>query len=79
LARGRDIKPHHLGLRATPPPPERHADDSLDPDQQQERELIIAALSACAGNQTRAARRLGISRATLTHKLALYRIPRPRK
>jgi two-component system, NtrC family, response regulator AtoC len=40
---------------------------------------IVEALQACAGNQTRAARQLGMSRATLGHKLALYRIPRPRK
>jgi DNA-binding protein Fis len=43
-----------------------------------ERDRIIAALDKCAGNQTRAARLLGISRATLAHKLALFRIPRPR-
>jgi two-component system, NtrC family, response regulator AtoC len=79
LARGRDIKPQHLGLRAAHRAPEPLADGGLNPDELQERELIIAALSACAGNQTRAARRLGVSRATLTHKLALYRIPRPRK
>jgi transcriptional regulator of acetoin/glycerol metabolism len=44
-----------------------------------ERNKILAALEACAGNQTRAARTLGISRATLVNKLALHRIPRPRK
>jgi DNA-binding NtrC family response regulator len=44
-----------------------------------ERAKIIAALDDCAGNQTRAAKTLGISRATLAHKLALHRIPRPRK
>lgn len=43
------------------------------------RDRIVAALDACAGNQTRAARDLGISRATLVNKLALYRIPRPRR
>jgi two-component system, NtrC family, response regulator AtoC len=44
-----------------------------------ERERIIAALSECAGNQTYAARKLGISRTTLVHKLAVHGIPRPRK
>ena len=44
----------------------------------EERARIVVALDACAGNQTRAARQLGMSRATLAHKLALLRIPRPR-
>jgi two-component system, NtrC family, response regulator AtoC len=44
-----------------------------------ERDRIVAALASCAGNQTHAARKLGISRTTLTHKLNLYRLPRPRK
>ena len=39
---------------------------------------IIAALEDCAGNQTRAARALGMARTTLANKLGLYRIPRPR-
>ncbi len=44
-----------------------------------EREEILAALSACAGNQTRAAERLGISRRTLVDRLGAYGIARPRK
>ncbi|HVV85270.1 MAG TPA: sigma 54-interacting transcriptional regulator [Kofleriaceae bacterium] len=43
-----------------------------------ERARIVAALEAHAGNQTLAARTLGISRATLVTRLRLYRIPRPR-
>jgi len=46
---------------------------------EQERVRIIDALAACAGNQTHAARMLGISRTTLQNKLVLHRIPRPRK
>jgi DNA-binding NtrC family response regulator len=42
------------------------------------RDHIIAALKACAGNQTRAARMLGISRRTLITRLATHGIPRPR-
>jgi transcriptional regulator of acetoin/glycerol metabolism len=44
-----------------------------------ERQRIVGALAACAGNQTRAAKELGISRATLVNKLAIHRLKRPRK
>ncbi len=81
------------GAEAAPPPPRAPAPapapavaaapaaddlDFLDPEQRADRARVIAALDECAGNQTRAAKRLGISRTTLVNKLALYRIPRPR-
>jgi DNA-binding NtrC family response regulator len=44
-----------------------------------EKQQILAALAECAGNQTHAARVLGISRATLVSRLDAYKIPRPRK
>ena len=47
-------------------------------EQRADRARMIAALDECVGNQTRAARALGIARSTLVAKLALYRIPRPR-
>jgi DNA-binding NtrC family response regulator len=43
-----------------------------------ERQRIIAALNQYGGNQTRAAEILGVSRRTLSSRLAKYRIPRPR-
>jgi two-component system, NtrC family, response regulator AtoC len=52
--------------------------DFLDAEQREDRARVIAALDECAGNQTRAAKVLGIGRSTLVNKLALYRIPRPR-
>jgi transcriptional regulator with PAS, ATPase and Fis domain len=44
-----------------------------------ERERILAALDACGGNQTRAARQLGISRSKLVSRIEQYGIKRPRK
>jgi DNA-binding NtrC family response regulator len=46
---------------------------------QLEREAIEDALSRSSGNQTKAAKLLGISRRTLTNKLNLYNLARPRK
>jgi two-component system response regulator AtoC len=47
--------------------------------QEVERQHIIDALTRCGGNQTRAARELGISRRTLISRLEAYNIPRPLK
>ena len=44
-----------------------------------ERKRILDALERCGGNQTRAARMLGISRNTLLARLDSYGLPRPRK
>ena len=44
-----------------------------------ERRRIVAALEACGGNQTKAARMLGMSRGTLVARLETYKLPRPRK
>jgi transcriptional regulator with PAS, ATPase and Fis domain len=44
-----------------------------------ERRRIIDALAACAGNQSRAAKMLGIPRRTFVARLDQYRIPRPKK
>jgi two-component system response regulator AtoC len=44
-----------------------------------ERERVRAALDACAGNQTRAAAMLGISRRTLISRIEIFGISRPTK
>jgi two-component system, NtrC family, response regulator AtoC len=51
---------------------------TLSREQRLDREQIIAALDTCAGNQTRAAKHLGVSRTTLINRIQIYRIPRPR-
>ncbi len=50
-----------------------------DDGPQDERSRIMAALAECAGNQTRAAKLLGISRKTLGVKMDNYSIARPQK
>ena len=44
-----------------------------------ERRRILEALGRCAGNQSQAAKMLGISRRTLVSRLDKYGLPRPRK
>jgi two-component system, NtrC family, response regulator AtoC len=54
---------------------ENEAPRPLDPEHQR----ILLALRECGGNQTRAARLLGMSRRTLINRLNEYGLPRPRK
>jgi transcriptional regulator with GAF, ATPase, and Fis domain len=49
------------------------------PTDDPERERILKALQECGGNQTKAAKVLGISRRTLTNRLNEFQLPRPRK
>ena len=43
------------------------------------RDSVVSALAQCAGNQTQAARVLGVSRRTLVKRLEEFALPRPRK
>ncbi len=82
LAAGGVIDACHLVLSPTPAPPAPASvprAGHLTDAQELDRARIVAALAACAGNQRRAAAALGVSRTTLVTRLALYRIPRPRR
>ena len=51
---------------------------SLDDESRLDYERIVESLSLCSGNQTRAAKLLGMSRRTFCARLKAYGIPRPR-
>jgi two-component system, NtrC family, response regulator AtoC len=72
LCAGDRIDPEHLVFDETP-----GAAALVDEDP--ERARILEALSKCGGNQTRAAKLLGLSRRTLTNRLNAFALPRPRK
>ncbi len=44
-----------------------------------DRQRLIAVLDECGGNQTRAAKLLGISRRTLINRIEQWQLPRPKK
>ena len=77
LADGGELDADHL-VFDEPEPGAPPADPALA-DEDAERRRILHALERCHGNQSRAAKLLGISRSALATKLALYRSPRPRK
>jgi DNA-binding NtrC family response regulator len=76
LSRGRPIDEAHLpaAVRGESSGPARIA---LEPDD--ERVRILRALDQCGGNQSEAARVLGIPRRTLLRRLDEHGITRPRK
>ena len=84
LARGASPAVKHLvfSTRGSPAAPAAPAAadvaPELPPADRDERAAIVRVLDECSGNQTRAAKRLGMSRTTLVNKIRLYRIPRPR-
>jgi DNA-binding NtrC family response regulator len=89
LCDGPVFGPEHLSLGESAPSIDRESAPAPSEDRPlsglteelraTERERILEALDRCAGNQTRAATMLGISRRALIHRLESYGVPRPRK
>ena len=67
-------------VRATPVVPALPLDSArYGIDSEEERQRVLSALEQCAGNQTRAAKVLGVSRRTLINRLERLNMPRPKK
>lgn len=76
-ARGRVIQEADIDLGVDAPAPSTATLSSAVAEAEHQR--ILEALRQCDGNQTRAAKLLGISRGTLISRLERYAVPRPRK
>jgi transcriptional regulator of acetoin/glycerol metabolism len=63
---------------AAPRAAQSFAAAGLDEESRLDYERIVESLSLCSGNQTRAAKLLGMSRRTFCARLKAYNIPRPR-
>jgi two-component system, NtrC family, response regulator AtoC len=79
LARGGVVGAAHLCLETSSEPDGDVYKAIQDKQRAEQRKQILSALEATDGNQTLAAKRLGISRRTLVARLAALDIPRPRK
>jgi transcriptional regulator of acetoin/glycerol metabolism len=74
-----EIRVEHLPAQQRPTPAAAPLLAALSPEHAAERDRIVAALAECQGNQTQAAKKLGMSRGTLLMRIDAYRIERPRK
>jgi len=92
LSDGGDIEPEHLPMETIKAsemdgsdtvPVDDIADDpsasQWTPVERAERAQIIEALRLEGGNQSRAARRLGIARSTMVLRIEAFKLPRPNK
>jgi transcriptional regulator with AAA-type ATPase domain len=77
-----EVEPYHLGIPAcgSDLPSLSPEEDASDPasDDDSERERITRALETCGGNQSRAAKLLGMARRTLVRRIVQLGLPRPR-
>jgi two-component system, NtrC family, response regulator AtoC len=64
---------------AEPPSSGPRADPGYAIDSEEERQRVLRALEQCGGNQTRAAKVLGVSRRTLINRVERLNLPRPKK
>ena len=65
---------------AEPPSSGPRSEPGLPPiDSEEERQRVLRALEQCGGNQTRAAKVLGVSRRTLINRVERLNLPRPKK
>ncbi|MDB4944613.1 MAG: uncharacterized protein JWP97_4147 [Labilithrix sp.] len=83
LSGGPELTPEHFPLAAmaatlAPQRVSAHGDDPV-PASETERERIVRVLAECGGNQSRAAKALGIARSTLVLRLDEYAIVRPQR
>lgn len=79
LCEGQVIEPEHLPTWAAVTTSDSGAIDQTGPYPAAERTRVLAALAACAGNQSRAAAHLRLSRKALIARLNAFGIARPRK
>ncbi len=87
LCRGETIDPENLMMASSlaqaseggTPPADAGASELRTQMAQFERQRVVDALEQSQGNQTRAAKLLGVSRRTLINKLEAYGIDRPRR
>ena len=79
VIREEDLPRERFHAKSTMPRPSPAARREGPSGSEVERDRFLAALAACGGNQSRAAKKLGVSRKVLIARLDAYGVARPRK